>query len=157
MPHDRIRILLVEDEERREKLFRKWLPNNFILVWARSAGQALGILQRAGKRTFAGILLDHDLDQSWRVESDANLDGRDVVAKIIEKISWDQRSQSYIENVITKITQTALRNVARDFTPADLISDRIRVTREIFSLLEPHFHDWGLNLRDVTISREKTV
>ena len=77
------------DEERREKLFRKWLPETFILVWARSAGQALGILQRADKRTFAGILLDHDLDQSWRVESDANLDGRDVVAKIIEKNSWD--------------------------------------------------------------------
>ena len=57
-----IRVLLVEDDQGRVEWFRAWLPKDIRLVHARSAGLALGIIQR-DCHDIAGIMLDHDLQQ----------------------------------------------------------------------------------------------
>jgi CheY-like chemotaxis protein len=58
----RPRILLIEDAEHRRIHFREWMADSeFHLVEAHTGGQALGILQRGGTETIAGICLDHDL------------------------------------------------------------------------------------------------
>lgn len=55
------RILIVEDDDERVAKFRSWLPETMRIVHARSAGSAIGILQRDKGRVYAGIMLDHDL------------------------------------------------------------------------------------------------
>ena len=83
------RLLVVEDDESRVEWFRESLPDGVQMNWASSAGQALGVLQRDRGRTYAGILLDHDLQQRARTERDLGLSGTHVVQAIIELVSMD--------------------------------------------------------------------
>ncbi len=80
---------MVEDDEKRVEWFRETLPDGLPLVWASSAGQAMGVLERDGGRTYAGILLDHDLERRVRTEADLVLTGSHVVQAILERVSND--------------------------------------------------------------------
>ena len=80
-----IRVLIVEDDQRRVDWFRAWLPRDIRLVHARSGGKALGILER-NAHEFAGIMLDHDLQDSSVVANDKNLSGSIVVVKVMQHI-----------------------------------------------------------------------
>jgi CheY-like chemotaxis protein len=97
-----IRVLVVEDDDRRVQVFQRWLdgevnqrrdngelcyPCEVRLVWAKSAGAAIGLLERDPGSVYAGIMLDHDLDRhvSWGVP----YTGQDVVKKIVEVVSRD--------------------------------------------------------------------
>lgn len=62
MKKEIIRLLLIEDNNDRVELFQSWLPEEFRLVHAGSAGRALGVLQR-DRNAYAGLLLDHDLQE----------------------------------------------------------------------------------------------
>jgi hypothetical protein len=53
----------------------------------RSAGLAVGVLQRDKGRVYAGILLDHDLQEQRITESDRHFSGMDAVQAIIGNIS----------------------------------------------------------------------
>ena len=83
-----IRILIVEDDQRRVDWFQAWLPKDIRLVHARSGGKALGILERDA-REFAGIMLDHDLQEAPIVTNDKNLSGSTVVVKIMLHVRPD--------------------------------------------------------------------
>ena len=85
MKKEIIRLLLIEDDNDRVELFKSWLPDEFRLVHAGSAGRALGVLQR-DRNAFAGLLLDHDLQEQVVTQHDRLLSGSDVVSKIIELV-----------------------------------------------------------------------
>ena len=89
MPSPSLRLLLVEDSAIREERIRQWLPPDVHMVWAKSAGAALGVLARDRGRTYAGLLLDHDLQQQIRGGADGDLTGQDVVLRVIEVIDKD--------------------------------------------------------------------
>ena len=81
-----IRVLIVEDNPLRLQRLQAWVPDvNF--VWAKSAGMALGILERDRGAVYYALMLDHDLDTSAVVPSDRSMDGRDVVASVIRNMS----------------------------------------------------------------------
>lgn len=83
------RVLLVEDSDARSETIRSWFPAKVRVVWARSGGDAVGILARDGAETYAGIMLDHDLHQQLRDQRGKQLNGADVARKIIECTSPD--------------------------------------------------------------------
>jgi CheY-like chemotaxis protein len=83
------RILLVEDSDARSETLRSWIPANIRVVWAKTGGDAVGILSRDGGATYAGIMLDHDLHQQLRDQGGKQLTGADVARKIAEHVSPD--------------------------------------------------------------------
>ena len=56
---------------------------------ATSAGTAVGTLRLDSGFVYAGVMLDHDLQDRRATESDAMLSGRDVVDSMIEHLSRD--------------------------------------------------------------------
>ena len=81
-----LRLLIVEDNQERLDRFREWIPDEFRLTCARSAGRALEILRLDAGRVYAGLLLDHDLDQNVAVASELTLSGRQVTERITRLI-----------------------------------------------------------------------
>lgn len=80
-----IRILLIEDDERRYTKFKEWLPEAFHVVWAKNAGAALGILERLQPGDYAGILLDHDLEKRTMTDDGAHFNGGHVVDALLKR------------------------------------------------------------------------
>jgi CheY-like chemotaxis protein len=79
----KLRILIVEDNDQRVQRLSAMLdPARIHLVHAASGGQALGILQR-DRNAYDGIMLDHDLTESTRTESDLGISGRNVVQTLV--------------------------------------------------------------------------
>lgn len=83
------RLLVVEDNDERIALFRQWIPDEFRVTYVKSAGRALKVLEMDAGRVYAGILLDHDLDQSVAAESELLLSGRQVVNQLVRVIDVD--------------------------------------------------------------------
>lgn len=81
-----MKVLFVDDNVLRLQKLQAWAPD-VKFVWARSAGVALGILERDRGDVYHAILLDHDLDTSAVVESDLGKDGRDVVSAVVRNVS----------------------------------------------------------------------
>lgn len=59
------------------------------VVWASSAGLAIGILRRERGRGFDGVLVDHDLTQANRTSVDDLLSGKDVANAMAEHLDRD--------------------------------------------------------------------
>jgi len=67
------RLLLVEDDAGRIEIFSNWLADTeFVLVTARSGGQAIGMLSK-GFDGVAGLMLDHDLSDAPLTSVDPQL------------------------------------------------------------------------------------
>ena len=77
-----LRILLIEDDLNRVRQISEWLPPDVRLVHARSAGRAIGILER-DRNAYAGIMLDHDLQGHAATDRDTELSGTTVVKRIV--------------------------------------------------------------------------
>jgi len=86
-----LRLLVVEDSKHREDTIRSWCCKLGVrkLNCATSAGAALGILSRDSGRIYAGIMLDHDLQQRPHGGIDHEKCGQDVVMAIIKHIDKD--------------------------------------------------------------------
>ena len=84
-----MRILIIEGNTQREELLRSWIPPDARAVIARSAGRAIGILERDRGRVYSGIVLDHDLQEKPATEADRYLSGQDLVDRIISNVSRD--------------------------------------------------------------------
>ena len=83
------RILIIEDDPDRIQRLQSWLPSNVKTVVAKSAGRAIGVLQRDKGNVYAGILFDHDLQEQAATESDKYLSGTNILDVIIKFISRD--------------------------------------------------------------------
>jgi hypothetical protein len=81
------RLLLIEDDVDRVQSVRTWLPPWARLVWAQSAGGALGLIRRDPGQVYAGVMLDHDLAQRAMTAEDAALSGSDVALALIAHFS----------------------------------------------------------------------
>jgi CheY-like chemotaxis protein len=81
------RILIVEDNRERELRLRSWLPPEARPVVASSAGRAIGILRRDAGNVYAGVILDHDLQEQRVTDMDQYLSGQDVAQAIIQHLS----------------------------------------------------------------------
>ena len=80
-----LRLLLIEDDERRHDRFKEWLPSDVRLVWAQNAGTALGMLKRLEPGEYAGILLDHDLEKRVVNPDGARFNGGHVVEALLSR------------------------------------------------------------------------
>jgi CheY-like chemotaxis protein len=81
------RILLIEDDAGRIESFTRWLAGTeFVLVVARSGGQALGMLAKGSTEAVAGILLDHDLSDSPLTQTDCLLSASNVIPLIQRRV-----------------------------------------------------------------------
>ena len=89
LPPRLFRLLLVEDDLGRVQEFRSWLPARVRLVWAQSAGAALGLIRRDRGHVYGGVLLDYDLNQRTITEDDETLSGSDVTLALIANFSID--------------------------------------------------------------------
>lgn len=90
-----LRLLLVEDTEPRLSGFEKMIKLAHVtdfdvkVVWAKSAGAAIGLLARDKGRVYGGIMLDHDLTEQERSNDDHMYNGSDVTNAIIEYVDND--------------------------------------------------------------------
>jgi len=83
------RILIVEDNTPRAGLLKTWLPKDIIPVVVTSAGSAIGLIKRDKGNVYAGIMLDHDLQENIVTQADISLNGMNVVDAIIRYIPND--------------------------------------------------------------------
>ena len=83
------RILIVEDDLERASLLQSWLREDVRTVMVTTSGKAIGLLKRDRGNVYAGIMLDHDLQQQATTESDYYLSGGDVVEAVIRNVSND--------------------------------------------------------------------
>lgn len=83
------RILMIEDDEVRIERIASWLPPDFRLVVTRSAGRAMRTLHLDRPSTYAGIMLDHDLQQQIAADAEASLSSSNLIDLIIRKIHHD--------------------------------------------------------------------
>jgi CheY-like chemotaxis protein len=88
------RILLVEDDQERADILISYLPKDIRVVFASSAGRALGIVKtdhrnRRDKSPYCGIMLDHDLQEQIVCAEEGLLSGMNVVDAIIDSVSRD--------------------------------------------------------------------
>lgn len=86
------RILLVEDDQERANILISYLPKNIRVVFASSAGRAIGIVRtdhrnRRDKSPYCGIMLDHDLQEQIVCAEEGRLSGMNVVDAIINSVS----------------------------------------------------------------------
>lgn len=65
------------------------MPEGFRAVVVNNAGSALGLLERDKGHVYAGICLDHDLQQQTKTTADCKLSGSTVVDSIVRNISPD--------------------------------------------------------------------
>lgn len=88
-------ILVVEDNEDRIRWFEHQMKkplhsdNNFRIVWAKSAGSAIGLLNRDKGSVYAGIMLDYDLTDQSMTMNDGHFNGMNVVMSIIKNVDKD--------------------------------------------------------------------
>lgn len=133
------RLLIVEDDPDREQILRSWLPADVRVVVAVSAGRALGILRRDQGRVFAGVVLDHDLQERPGSDVDRFLSGRDIVGAMIQFISKDVPILVHSVNVRGSAAMVnRLREAGFDVTkiPMDVLT-------------EETFRSWLQSVRDL--------
>lgn len=88
------RILLVEDDQERANILMSYLPKHIKVVYASSAGRALGIVKadhrnRQSMSPYCGIMLDHDLKEQNVCAEEGRLSGMNVADAIIDSVSRD--------------------------------------------------------------------
>jgi len=146
VPKLKPRLLLIEDDEGRIKTFLRWLEGTeFVLVVARSGGQAMGML-RQGTKGVAGVLLDHDL-------SDAPLTTTDSMLSASHLLPLIQRSVPRWVPILIHSHNVSKPVLMQRF----LESAGFSVTRARFALLErepTRFVRWLDDVRDCWESEE---
>jgi CheY-like chemotaxis protein len=80
---------MIEDDESRIAVVTSWLPETCRLIAVRSAGRAIATLKRDEPKTYAGIMLDHDLQMQTTVAAESGRSGTDVVDVIISSVDRD--------------------------------------------------------------------
>ena len=88
-PPNFLHVLVVEDDPGRVARLREWAPADVRFNVAVSAGQALGALRRDGGKTYAAVMLDHDLQQQALTAADASLSGSDLVEVVARSVHRD--------------------------------------------------------------------
>lgn len=126
------KILIVEDDRKRAEAFESWMPEGYRAVIVKSAGTALGLLERDKDHVYAGICLDHDLRQQVAVASDHDLSGTTVIKAVIRFISAD------VPILIHSRNEKRSRYMENKLSDANFYVTRIPMD----VLTEERFHEW---------------
>lgn len=105
-PGSIFRVLIIEDDPGRAQRLKTWLSGDVRVVVATSVGKAIGVLQRDCESVYAGILLDHDLQQQAATDTDRYLSGTNLVDVIIRNISNDVPVLVHSMNISKALTMT---------------------------------------------------
>ena len=84
-----IRILIIEDNEERIDLFKRWMPADVQAIFVKGAGRAVRVIELDKGSVYAGICLDHDLDEQVVAEGEYGVNGVEVVRRVVRNISRD--------------------------------------------------------------------
>lgn len=127
MPRPLLRILAIEDDPDRMKMFMKWAPADVKFVWAKSGGQARGVIDRDRGAVYQGIILDHDLDKNPRNESDTAIDGTQLTRDIVEKmrpmpVLIHSMNPHHVPSMATRLSRKGFTALVVPF--ADLTEDQ---------------------------------
>ena len=134
-----IRLLIIEDNPGRIRLFKKWLPDDIRPVFASSAGRALGVLQLDKGRVYAGIMLDHDLFEQPASEVDSQFSGTHVVQAIIKNIHPD-----------TPVLLHSMNDIRARIMERSLESGGFYVRRiPMLALTQDRFLDWLIEVKKI--------
>ena len=139
-----LRLLIVEDNLEREQQLRARLPVDIKLVVATSAGKAMGVLRLDKGRVYAGIVLDHDLQERSAPEADPFLSGKDVVEAVIRYVSKDvpilvhfiNSSQSTIMVNRLREADFGVTKIPMDILTKESFQSWIEYVREVWSDLQ---------------------
>lgn len=122
---------------------RSWLPDDITIVAAVSAGRAIGTLQREGRDTYAGIMLDHDLQQQAATTADIALSGAQLIEHII------RRSDKRTAILVHSANASGARGMAERLDRAGF-----RVTQiPMYQLTESYFRNWLDEVREEWLDR----
>ena len=137
-----LRLLIIEDNPQRIALFNQWMPTDIKPVFAKSAGRAIGLLQRDCGRVYAGIMLDCDLHEQPVLESERWLTTNNFIPLVVDSICRDtpvlvhsmnvHRAPPLVrelENAGFWVTRIPMADLTRD-----LFEDWLEDVRDIWSL-----------------------
>jgi hypothetical protein len=79
----------VEDDASRVEKIRSWMPSDIIISNVTDTGVAMAQIKADKGNVYAGIMLDHDLQNQLKVESSAYLSSSDLINVIIHNIDRD--------------------------------------------------------------------
>ena len=82
-----IRILIIEDNEERIDLFKRWMPADVQAIFVKGAGRAVRVIELDKGSVYAGICLDHDLNEQVVAEGEHGVNGVEVVRRILRNIN----------------------------------------------------------------------
>ena len=137
------RLLVIEDDPERVELFRRWTSKDIHIVWARSAGTALGLIRRDPGHVYGGIMLDHDLQQQAMTEDDLTLSGTDVARLIVQCISHD------IPILVHSTNQTQAIGVVKQLEHSGFWVEHI----PMYNLTKSQFQQWMEDAIDLWLMR----
>ncbi len=82
------RVLLVEDDDNRHAWFLERISrlHDVRLVWAKTGGAAIAILNKDPPGTYFGLMLDHDLDKHSGNDMSLVINGKKVVETVIRRV-----------------------------------------------------------------------
>lgn len=84
-----MRLLIVEDDKHRVDAITGWVRQRTRIVWAKSAGMAIGLLNRDRGRVYDGIMIDYNLHKQKITGQDKLHHGLHVVDAIVRNVDND--------------------------------------------------------------------
>ncbi|MCA8899766.1 MAG: hypothetical protein KDA53_00795 [Hyphomonas sp.] len=109
-----------------------------MIAEAKSAGQAMGFLQRLQAGELAGVLLDHDLNQQAKTAQDLTLSGSSIVSLIVRYVSSD------VPVLIHSMNPAGAASMAEKLEANDFDVTVIPMQR----LTRSEFDEWLENVRE---------
>jgi CheY-like chemotaxis protein len=133
------RLLVVEDDSERLDMFRSWVPSDVHIVWARSAGVAIGLIRRDSSADYGGVLLDHDLQQQVITPDDQDLSGSNVAQELIMNKYFD------VPILVHSTNQRAAPRMVSQLRHSGFCVTHL----PMYQLTQPLFREWVCEVKEL--------
>ena len=134
----------MEDDDVRAAILQSWLPPDVRVVRAPTAGVALGVIRRDAGQVYAGVMLDHDLQEHAQHGVDHLQSGTDVADAIRQHFSphipvlihstnstGGARMNARLQGSGFDVTRMRMSNLSRSF-----LAEWMEEVREIWQSLQ---------------------
>lgn len=85
MPKNQVKLLLIDDDHERVRLFKVWTPPDIRLSVVMDAGQGLGEINKMGEEDYAGVMLDHDIHKTPIPGMPVTVNGMKIATRLAER------------------------------------------------------------------------